>query len=244
LDSITDREGFIAVYPDGNGVTRLHTWNAGPYCCGVAARADIDDVTFLAGVLMDLASRMRIDTDRVAVLGHSNGAMMASRFAAERPDLVGALIAVAAVASPDQVPDRPVPMLQIFSVDDPRALYEGGEGPLSPATNSTVIHVGAVEAIEAWANANQCGDSVIESEPLVADSGHMATWIEWDNCSERLAHYRLTRAGHGWPGSTGALEAVAGESTTVIDASEEVGRSPTRSSRPLRRRDGRQPPAR
>ena len=222
LDSIADREGFLAVYPDGNGLTRLHTWNAGPYCCGVAARNDIDDVGFLADVLVDLETRHAYDRESVLVAGHSNGAMMASRFAAERPELVAAVVAVGGVAASDQVPAVPLPMLQIHSVDDPRALYEGGEGPPFPGTNSTVVHAGAMETLNAWAGVNECSGEVIEREPVVAASGHTATWTEWQGCRERLAHYRLTGAGHGWPGVNGTSEAIIGPSTDVILASEEV----------------------
>lgn len=222
LDAVADREGFIALYPDGNGVTRLHTWNAGPYCCGVAAREDIDDVGFLADVLDDLKSHLVYDATSVVIAGHSNGAMMASRFASERPDLVTAVVAVAAVGAPDQVPASPIPMLQIHSVDDPRALYEGGEGPPFPGTNSTVVHVGAMETLAEWARANECSDVVVESDPVVAESGHTATWTEWQGCSERLVHYRLTGAGHGWPGAEVTSEALVGPVTDVIAASEEV----------------------
>ena len=59
-------------------------------------------------------------------------------------------------------------------------------------------------------------------EPVVAASGHTATWTEWQGCRERLAHYRLTGAGHGWPGVNGTSEAIIGPSTDVILASEEV----------------------
>lgn len=222
LDPVADREGFLAVYPDGVGVGPLHTWNAGPYCCGLAARLDVDDVGFVAAVIDDLAARVSLDTAGVVVAGHSNGAMMAMRFASERPELVVAVVAVGAVAAPGQVPATPVPMLQIHSVDDPRALYEGGEGPPFPGTDSTVVHVGVMQTLTAWAAANGCDGTTIESDPVVAESGHTVTRVEWAGCEEPLVHLRLTGAGHGWPGSAVRSEEIVGPETDVVHASAEL----------------------
>jgi polyhydroxybutyrate depolymerase len=45
LDAVADREGFIALYPDGTGPfgDRLHMWNSGD-CCGSAQWGAVDDV--------------------------------------------------------------------------------------------------------------------------------------------------------------------------------------------------------
>lgn len=222
LDGVADREGFVAVYPEGVGVGSLHTWNAGSFCCGLAARTDVDDVGFIATVLSDLGSRLAFDADRVVIAGHSNGSMMALRVAAERPELVAAVVAVAGINGPDVVPGQPVPVLEIHSVDDPRALYEGGEGPPFPGTNLTVQHFGVEGTLAEWAQANGCDSTVPEVAPEVADNGHTATRVEWSGCVEPLVHLRLTGAGHGWPGSAVIREDIVGPATDVIHASEEI----------------------
>ncbi len=224
LDAVADREGFVVVYPDGVGRTSLHTWNAGAYCCGLASRTDVDDVGYLAAVVGDLALRATFDAERVVVAGHSNGAMMALRAAAERPELFAAVVAVGAVAAPDQVPTTPVPVMQIHSVDDPRALYDGGEGPPFPGTDSTVVHVPVLETLTTWAEANGCEPTPVEAEPTVADNGHTATRVEWTGCDATVVHLRLSGAGHGWPGVTVGRESVVGPATDVVEASEELWR--------------------
>jgi polyhydroxybutyrate depolymerase len=113
-------------------------------------------------------------------------------------------------------------MLQIHSVDDPRALYAGGEGPPFPGTDSTVVHFAAPATLAAWAAANGCDATPSESEPVVADNGHTATRIEWNGCSEPVVHLRLTGAGHGWPGAVVRTASVTGPETDVVDASEEL----------------------
>lgn len=77
---LADRDGLLLAYPTG-----VHwSFNAG-LCCGDAAADEVDDVGFLAQVVADLRGR---GASRIAVVGFSNGGMMAYRFACERPDLV------------------------------------------------------------------------------------------------------------------------------------------------------------
>jgi polyhydroxybutyrate depolymerase len=73
MDATADRDGFVAVYPNGTGRgTRALTWNAGG-CCGYAERNKVDDVGFTKALLDDLASRVHIDRTRVYATGISNG---------------------------------------------------------------------------------------------------------------------------------------------------------------------------
>ena len=138
LDRVAEREGFVTVYPEGTGIlpNRLHTWNSGKSCCGFAFDRGIDDVGFLRKVITDLTSRIDLDIGRVYMTGHSNGAMMAYRFATETPNMVTAIVAVGGAPDLDLVAaTQPVAVLHIHSLDDPRALYEGGEGPPFPGTD-------------------------------------------------------------------------------------------------------------
>src|SRR5690242_14632450 len=43
FSALADRAGFLAVYPDGSGRTKLLTWNAGT-CCAYARDEGIDDI--------------------------------------------------------------------------------------------------------------------------------------------------------------------------------------------------------
>src|SRR5512139_981634 len=60
LSIVADRSGFVVVYPDGNGRTRLLTWNAGN-CCAYARDNHIDDVKFIAAMLDALIAKYHID---------------------------------------------------------------------------------------------------------------------------------------------------------------------------------------
>lgn len=80
FDRLADRDGVLVAYPVG--IKR--SFNAG-LCCGEAVTQEVDDVDFLTDLVADLRGR---GVGRISVVGFSNGAMMAYRFACARPDLV------------------------------------------------------------------------------------------------------------------------------------------------------------
>jgi polyhydroxybutyrate depolymerase len=234
LDAIADREGFAVVYPDGTGRLgrRLLTWNAGG-CCGVAQKERADDVGFTWRVLADLARDLPLDATRVWATGHSNGAMMSYRLAAESAERVAA---IAPVAGEMQVasfaPARPVPVLHVHSVDDPRALYAGGLGPPFPFTRVRVEHRPVEAELARWAALAGCASQPHEVERRNAaaggpDAGHTATLLDYGPCTSgaSVRLWKLTGAGHGWPGAPPVLPPrLMGPETHVIDAAEEVWR--------------------
>jgi polyhydroxybutyrate depolymerase len=189
LDSLADRERFLVVYPNGTGVlpNRLLTFNGGG-CCGYAADRNVDDVGFTMGVLEDLARRTPVDRTRVYATGHSNGAIMAYRLAAERASAIAAIVPVAAAMNVASfAPSRPVPVMHIHSVDDPRALYAGGLGPPFPGTNNRETHVAVEDALRRWIDANGCNRTPRTTETRKGRAGsagaaHTATRLEgsWD----------------------------------------------------------------
>ena len=232
FDAIADREGFLAVYPSGTGSLRrrLLAWNAGT-CCGLAADQQVDDVGFALAVLADLARRTPVDSTRVYATGHSNGAMMAYRLAIA----TGRVAAVGVVAGgvvTDFTPPRPIPVLHIHSVDDPRALYAGGLGPPFPLTNRRSMHPAIEPMLERWRVLDGCAAEARVTDTLRGpagsiNAGQTATKLVWQPCREgtEVAFWKLTGAGHGWPGTPDErFQEIIGPRTTLIDASEEVWR--------------------
>ncbi|HEU5195339.1 MAG TPA: alpha/beta fold hydrolase [Methylomirabilota bacterium] len=241
LDRIADREGVIVIYPDGTGPAagrRLLTWNAGE-CCGHAQQTHVDDVGFTLAILKRLAGELPIDPARVYVTGHSNGAMMAYRMAAEAAEHIAAVAVVAGMMAVGRfAPAQPVPVLHIHSVDDPRALYRGGLGPPFPGTDVRSPHPSVEGGLARWVIADRCA-----TEPQVADTrhgspdrgGHTAELLVHEPCETDavVAHWKLTGAGHGWPGHASPLpERVMGPDTDVIDAAEEIWKFVSRFRRP------------
>jgi polyhydroxybutyrate depolymerase len=230
MDPLSDREGFLAVYPNGTGVFqgRLLTWNAGP-CCGYAMQNRIDDVGFVRALLDDLARHTTVDRTRVYATGLSNGAMMAYRLAAEAPDIVAAIAPVAGAALPTPFsPKAPIPILHIHSVDDTRALYAGGLGPPYPLTRARVQHPAVEDVVARWARFGGCADAPEVAPPIRNGAGHTATRIAYENCGagKEVVLWKLTGAGHVWPGGErsyvelllGSQAKILGPASDIIDA--------------------------
>ena len=233
LDALADREGFVVVYPDGSGRLgrRLLTWNAGG-CCGYAAAQSVDDVGFALAVLRDLARNVAVDPARVYATGHSNGAMMAYRLAIEASDRIAAIAPVAGTMQAASFPSpRPMPVLHIHSIDDPRALYAGGLGPPFPGTQSRVTHRAVEPELQKWIAHDRCPAEPRTVEQRTAPHrgapDHTATLLSWGPCATgaEVQLWKLTGAGHGWPGGHIRLpETIMGPETVVIDAALEVWR--------------------
>jgi polyhydroxybutyrate depolymerase len=249
LDALADREGFVVVYPDGSGrlSRRLLTWNAGG-CCGYAASQNVNDVAFTLAVVRDVARNVSIDPARVYATGHSNGAMMAYRLAVEASERIAAIAPVAgAMQAASFLPAREVPVLHVHSVDDPRALYRGGLGPPFPGTQSRVTHRAVETELGRWVAHDRCPAEprTVEQRttPIRGGQAHTASLLVWGPCAggAEVQLWKLTGAGHGWPGGHRRLPAsIMGPETVTIDAALEVWRFVSR----FRRADAPGPEAR
>src|SRR5260370_17329746 len=83
--------------------------------------------------------------------------MMAYRLAIDAPERIGAIGPVAGMMVTDRFPPaRPVPVLHVHSVDDPRALYAGGVGPPFPFTNARVTHRAVEPELARWGAHHGC----------------------------------------------------------------------------------------
>jgi len=228
LDPLADRAGWLVAYPNGTSrrfATRLLTWNAGG-CCGAAQDEDADDVGFALAVIDDVAARSDVDRRRVYATGHSNGAMMAYRLAAEAADRIAAIAPVAGAMTLDAfAPARPVPVLHIHSVDDPRALYAGG---VTETFGREIRHQPVETELARWRERDGCPAEARETDRRTRSAGtavHTATLYVWAPCSDgsEVRLWKLTGGGHGWPGADPVLpERVMGPRTDVISAADEV----------------------
>lgn len=222
MDAVAAELGFIVAYPEGTPARRgsdVRTWNAA-HCCGKAFEETSKDVEFLADLVATLEANWPIDDGRVGVAGHSNGAMMAYRFAAERSDLVTAVMPVAGAigGEPDPgdavrripSPQQPVSALILHARDDPRVPYDGGQGQ---NLDGPRVDLSVQDAVELWSAAIGAG----ALEPVQRDDGVEAAQASG---RERTQIVLLTtEGGHGWPGANGTRM----PGPAAPDASAEIG---------------------
>ncbi|MFA5943454.1 MAG: PHB depolymerase family esterase [Candidatus Thermoplasmatota archaeon] len=227
MDAVADDFGFAVLYADGtpSRVGNLRTWNA-LICCGRAFDEQSDDVAFLGHLLDGALQRFPLDTARIGVAGHSNGAMMAYRLAAERSDVVAAVMPVAGAIGGHvdedapvltiPTPEEPVSVLILHARDDDHVPYDGGHGTAS--VDGPRIDLSVEQAIQFWLDADGCprvGATVSSS-----DRPDGTRESSWSGCDRGTAVQHIaTTGGHGWPGSSSGFNPAPAEP----DASREIG---------------------
>lgn len=205
-----EKEGFIAVFPDGttpdptlNASFRNNpqTWNDGSSRGIGAAVRKVDDLTFVRRMLDDLATRYAIDKRRIFATGFSNGASMTFRLGREMPH---AFAALAPVAGTDWLttlkPVAEVPLLYITGTADPLCPFNGGEihfglrrYGVKPPTPAMIRHL---------AQQQSC---VLDAHTL-RDEGDVKG-IRYAPCRGRgeVQFYVVEGLGHHWPGGKSLL---------------------------------------
>lgn len=182
FDDISDKAGFLLVYPEGTGFA----WNAGR-CCGAAVTKNMDEAAFIRKILKDLRAVARIDSRRIYAAGFSNGGALGYRFACEMSDTFAAVASVAGTLlfSPCQ-PSQPVAIMDVHGLKDDLALYEGG-GDLNIPPVEQLIHT--------WAQLDDCTDS-----PQV-DKENIITHTRYASCNAGTAVelYAIEGGKHVWP---------------------------------------------
>jgi polyhydroxybutyrate depolymerase len=121
LEAFADENGFVVAFPGGAG----GSWNAGT-CCAPGAGDGVDDVAFLDEVIALSRERAEIDPQRIAVVGASNGGMMALRYGCARPDLLASVVVVSSPLIAPCPGAGATPVLALHGAQDAEVPLEGG----------------------------------------------------------------------------------------------------------------------
>ena len=120
LSMQAERQRFVVTYPQGLG----KNWNHG--CCSEPFAQKVNDLGFVQEVVRRTSEDLRIDSDRVYVVGISAGAAMAYRIACEAPELVAAVGAVSGnVLLANCSPRSDLSILAIHGTKDEQSPYGG-----------------------------------------------------------------------------------------------------------------------
>ena len=225
FSDLADRENFIVMYPNGMGILGFFQhWNAG-HCCGKAASDHVDDVGFVAAAIEDVSARLKIDTDRIYMVGFSNGGMLTYRFAAERGDLLAAFAPLAASIGgkpsdeePEwRIPDpiRPLSMITFHGLADDDITYEGG---VSRHRGGTRTFWPVEKSVEFWVRHNGCNPQAASTD-LNSGRVHIKSWGVCRNDTE-VVLYLIENWGHVWPGKYFTADLAADDPLKNFDAAE------------------------
>lgn len=197
LDATARANGFIAVYPQGDG----RVWNDGrpPAMRLTGVLRPGDDVPFLVTLAHKLVSEGIADPRRIYLVGISNGGFMVERMACEFPHVFAAFTAIMATAPANYrqecTPSRPVPIMFIHGTADTVIAYDGFWTPVG-ATLS------APDSAGLFARLNGCGDATTHQLPdLDRWDGTSVSEQRWDSCGQGSVVRLLTvqRGGHQSP---------------------------------------------
>ncbi len=138
-------EGGLVVYPDG----WARQWNDGrrdpPDAAAFAL--DVDDVGFLRALVARLVQERSGDPLRVHATGHSNGALLCWRLAAQGSDFIAAIAPNCGLLAEGQEGwdwPRPLPVLLLAGDEDPMIPVAGG--PIGPRLGGPRGRVLSLEA--------------------------------------------------------------------------------------------------
>ncbi len=117
--ALAEEKGFVWVAPQGWS----NAWN-GVICCPPASDVlgvGLDDSGFLRSLVLWVAARADVDTDRIYAQGHSNGGGMVHQLGLKQADVFAALVPTAHSFSRWVIwdtPARPVPIMMVLGNRD------------------------------------------------------------------------------------------------------------------------------
>jgi polyhydroxybutyrate depolymerase len=158
LDPFAEANGMLTAYPEGTEDPEGNQyWNARE---ADTAASGVDDATYLADLVAEIADTANIDPNRVFAMGHSNGAFMAYRMACDHPDVFAAVVSLAGapLQTADECrPPRPLAVLEIHGDGDDTVLYGGG------TLGSEVTYPSVADTASLWLVANGCEPAMVDA---------------------------------------------------------------------------------
>ncbi len=231
MNEIAEREGFIALYPDGllnRDATYPYDfgWN---YVHGVSYARDDgpNDGAFLDTLLDDLALDLNIDTRRIYVDGMSNGGFMVHALACTNPERYAAFgtVAGSAFGGFEELcqHDLPVSMVIIHGTYDDNVIWEGRTEMING--QEYVVSYPVLDMLSFWAVHDQCDVEQVEVADLPQGGESPYTAVRILTLSEcavdsEVKLYAVIGGGHNWPGIPSEDEADNAQINMDINAGE------------------------
>jgi len=187
---------FVAVYPQG----KFKNWNAGECCSNLLENkgSPPDDVGYIKEVIKNASKRFNIDSNKIFVIGVSNGGMMAYRMGCEAADLIRGVGVVAGnMQFPDCKPSRPIDVLIIHAKDDKNTPYYGGVPTkgIRSKLKRDVYDKPIMETAVFWSENNNC-----ESFSIATTRNDYSTYRCHGKKDARVKLILLDVGGHTWYG--------------------------------------------
>lgn len=220
LNPLSDKQGFIVVYPQGVD----NHWNDGRVSPRFANATKIDDVSFIRALIDRLEKTYNIDPLRIYSTGNSNGGFFSQRLGWELSDQLAAIAPSAGTLGENVVkqfaPKHPIHVLEIHGTADPAVPYNGGE---VIAKGGMAISV--PDMVRLWVKTNGCKEPakveyLPKKDPNDPTQVRRETYAPGEKGAE-VVLYAIEGHGHTWAGR-GITSELSGPATKQLDAAEVV----------------------
>ena len=229
LNSVSNTNGFLAVYPEGYGIVSSWGFSWADSRGTSADIAGIDDLGFIDKLLDTLLANYNIDINKIYICGFSNGGYMTQRFACEKNQRFAAMASLGSIMDTSLFancnPQRPIPMMFVIGTNDPFVPFNGGVANGSGGLVNEIISADTL--VNFWKINNNClvSNPSINLPDIDLTDNSTVTLFNFTNCScnSDVKFYRINGGGHTWPGVEIPLyELIAGETNEDIQASVEL----------------------
>jgi homoserine O-acetyltransferase len=157
-----------------------------------------DDFGFLTRVMDAVQADYATDTDRLYLLGNSNGGTMAMRLACDMPARFAAVAVITIQMPPgyECAPERSLPLLHLYGAKDDTVGYDG------TATTDGWIFTSAADTAKKWAQGLGCTDDASAWNSALGDANGLSC-KSYTNC--RVSGHKVLscmdpEGSHEWQG--------------------------------------------
>jgi polyhydroxybutyrate depolymerase len=225
-DAKSDREGFIAVFPDGTSPHPLlparfllnpRLWNDGSGR-GAIGVEHVDDLGFISKMIDFVEARYSADPARIYCTGFSNGASMTFSVGLNLSNRIAAIAPVAGhLWEREKQLAYPVPLLYIVGTADPFNPLGGGKVnlPFEKIQDRPPVE----DSLKEWERMLGCGPEV----QTARGNGFME--ITYNECAKggEVEYYTVKDLGHVWPGGKSRLpEKFVGKPSDNLNATDVI----------------------
>lgn len=196
LTPLAQANGFLYIHPDGSkDLHGIQFWNGTPECCDFYT-LKIDDAKYIMKIISQVEAKYSVDTNRIFIIGHSNGGFLANNLACNYSDRIAAIVNMAggSYVKPSACkPTSPISVLEIWgTADDTYAINHILGRPIP----------GALKIFNTWGAINHC-DPLPQTSPNKLDldakvPGSETAVVQFQNCPANTAidFWRVVGAGH------------------------------------------------
>ena len=192
FNSISERENFIVVYPQGSSFWGYPHWNVG----GWTNTSSADDIGFIDFLIELISQEYNLNQNRIYATGMSNGGFFSFLLACQLSQKIAAVASVTGSMTNETYqnckPSKEVPVLQIHGTDDPIVTYNG---------NSSIGSIGIEPVLSYWKLNNYCGEpNISELNDSNPNDNFYVQRVLFDNGvnGSTVDHYKVFGGEHVW----------------------------------------------